>query len=280
MAENGEAASGGGDGGRVAATAEGPAPVARTAPPRVARLGEELPVFCERCGYSLHGLPQVRCGACRVLHFSCPECDHHQPINTLRPAVQRALGRLRAIGLAAIVFLKFNFLFWILFAWGAFGTEMAYEYDYRRVQVTYRADRVPKEFEPWAAVFVFVWSLVYLAVARMLLLRWRSGLAVGLVMGGLIAAAMTIGAYLDMWAYNSRFAPDLPPPVTSSFATYLACALAGAIVGATCVWGVWLALAHAFLPKRAAVALIEWQRAMSVREGKGVQSDGATSVTA
>ena len=26
-----------------------------------ARVGEELPVFCEQCGYALHGLPQQRC---------------------------------------------------------------------------------------------------------------------------------------------------------------------------------------------------------------------------
>ena len=24
------------------------------------KLGEELPIFCERCGYSLNGLPQSR----------------------------------------------------------------------------------------------------------------------------------------------------------------------------------------------------------------------------
>jgi len=61
------------------------------------RLGEELPVFCERCGYSLHGSPRLRCACCAILHFACPECGHHQPINTLRPAVQRVLGRLRAV---------------------------------------------------------------------------------------------------------------------------------------------------------------------------------------
>src|SRR3954447_20705454 len=82
---------------------------------RDARLGEELPIFCERCGYSLNGLTQIRCERCDVLHFACPECNHHQPINTLRPAVQRALGRLRALGLALIVFLKINYFFWCLF---------------------------------------------------------------------------------------------------------------------------------------------------------------------
>src|SRR3954469_19134607 len=118
-------------------TAPAPAAVNPAAPPREAppaprgpRLGEELPIFCERCGYSLNGLTQIRCNRCDVLHFACPECNHHQPINTLRPAVQRALGRLRALGLAVIVFLKINFFFWCLFAWGGLGTEIAYRYDY------------------------------------------------------------------------------------------------------------------------------------------------------
>src|SRR5215210_5805288 len=31
------------------------------------RLGEELPVFCERCGYALHGMPQTRCAHCEIL---------------------------------------------------------------------------------------------------------------------------------------------------------------------------------------------------------------------
>jgi hypothetical protein len=282
MVEGGEVLSVGERGHAVAAGAMPAALPPQAVPPMHARLGEELPVFCERCGYSLHGLPQIRCGACHVLHFSCPECDHHQPINTLRPAVQRALGRLRALGLAGIVFLKLNFFFWILFAWGAFGTEMAYRYNYnyQGFQASGQPERIPAPFHPWAAAFVFVWSCAFVSVGRMLLLRWRSGLAVGLVLGGLIVLALTLGAHLQMWAYNGRPGPPVPSPMAPAFTTYLACALAGAVVGATCVWGVWLALAHAFLPRRAAVALIEWQRAMSARDARGGQADAATSVTA
>src|SRR5688572_14362912 len=73
------------------------------------KLGEELPIFCERCGYALHGLPQARCDKCAILHFSCPECGHRQPINTLRPAAQRILGRVRAFVLGLWVFFKLNF---------------------------------------------------------------------------------------------------------------------------------------------------------------------------
>src|SRR5215510_1699223 len=81
------------------------------------RLGEELPIFCERCGYSLLGLPQSRCADCKILHFHCPECGHRQPINTLRPAAQRIIGRLRALWLCLVMFFKLNFFGWLLFAW-------------------------------------------------------------------------------------------------------------------------------------------------------------------
>src|SRR5687768_6694155 len=107
----------------------------RTAAPRAAipKLGEELPVFCERCGYSLHGLPQCRCEACTLLQFVCPECNHRQPINTLRPAAQRLIGRIRAAFLVAVVFFKINWFGWLLFAWFAMGVDWSYQYNYRQV---------------------------------------------------------------------------------------------------------------------------------------------------
>src|SRR5688572_23821325 len=142
MSENGDA---------VAADAAGPgAPRHLHAPPPPIPLGEELPVFCERCGYSLNGLPQARCGACQVLHFSCPECNHHQPINTLRPAFQRVLGRLRALGLALIVFLKIMFFGWILFFWGAAGLNISYDYQFGAGPSGYTLH--PAEFHPEGAI--------------------------------------------------------------------------------------------------------------------------------
>src|SRR5947208_322948 len=94
------------------------------------KLGEELPIFCERCGYSLNGLPQSRCADCKILHFHCPECGHRQPINTLRPAAQRILGRLRALWLCFAVLFKLNFFGWLLFAWVAMGVEWWYQWYY------------------------------------------------------------------------------------------------------------------------------------------------------
>ena len=80
----------------MTATTDPPSAPSTLLPAKV-RLGEELPVFCERCGYSLHGLGQLRCERCNILHFHCPECGHQQPINTLRPAFQTILGKIRAL---------------------------------------------------------------------------------------------------------------------------------------------------------------------------------------
>ena len=56
-------------------TNDSPAPASQI---RASKLGEELPIFCERCGYNLNGLPQVRCEHCDILQFHCPECGHHR----------------------------------------------------------------------------------------------------------------------------------------------------------------------------------------------------------
>src|SRR5215203_2900570 len=94
----------------------------------IAKLGEELPIFGERCGYSLHGLPQATCQHCTILQFHCPECGHHQPINTLRPAVQNMLGRVRAVALVGSVVLKLAFFGLLLFAWCGMGAAWMYRY--------------------------------------------------------------------------------------------------------------------------------------------------------
>src|SRR3954469_15943660 len=113
------------------------------------KLGEELPVFCERCGYSLHGLPQTRCEHCTVLQFHCPECGHHQPINTLRPAAMAVIGRVRAFALAIVVLLKLAFFGLLLFAWFGMGMEWSYRYnDNAFVQDTSSANAGYKQVAP------------------------------------------------------------------------------------------------------------------------------------
>lgn len=230
-------------------------------------------MFCERCGYSLHGLAQIRCASCRVLHFACPECGHHQPINTLRPAVQRMLGRLRAGGLALIVLFKINFFFWVLFGWAAFGSELGYSY---RSNSYGSAEYGTAIYDFEVVLGVILFSTAFGAVGRMFLLRWRRGVLVGLTMGVLVSLAMVLGAHLELLWRSGR----LPSPMTYDFCMYLFWAIAGAALGGWIAWGIWLGLVQLFLPKVAAAALLEWQRAMSANANQSVRTDATTSVTA
>ena len=237
--------------------------------PRV-RLGEELPLFCERCGYSLHGLTQTRCERCDVLHFSCPECGHHQPINTLRPAMQKFLGRLSALGLVVSVFLKLNFFGWLLVAWCAMGYEWSYAYvAFRDVDFGNGSTGSFPEFESRAvdaeAIFAFaLFAIPFGLVGRLLLLRWRRGWLVGLALGVLVALAVVAGIFLRRWEYADSPVP-MPPPSGELYLLALlgaACVLGGAVIA----WPVWYAVAHVFLPTRAARALLDWQRSLPNRE--------------
>lgn len=229
------------------------------APSSPVKLGEELPIFCERCGYSLHGLAPVRCQHCEILQFQCPECGHHQPINTLRPAAQRILGRLRAMGLIAIVFFKLNFFGWLLFAWVAMGVEWSYAYQFRgggNVQFTAR----PFDFEAAAAFSLF--ALAFGAMGRMLLLRWKRGYLVGIVLSGLVALAVVAGAWIRTFDLGSR---SVSSPWTMDLGLLLALTACMLVLAAEFVWPIWAALVRAFLPRNAARLLLDWQRSTADR---------------
>lgn len=244
-------------------------------PTRKIALGEELPIFCEKCGYALHGLPQIVCDHCTIRQFKCPECGHHQPINTLRPAAQKMLGRVRAAFLVLVMFFKINFFGWILFGWVAGGTELAYQYDYRAYQMQVQANPGPqrgrfvqRNMDYWVAreprmeevVAVSVLGLLFGMFGRMLLLRWRHGYFVGMILGALTVAAFIGGGYftkVEREIAESFFSADYFMVIGLLFV-----AVAG---GASVVWGVWVALAHVFLPRRTSSALLEWQTNQSQR---------------
>lgn len=243
----------------------GPAPhthVRNQAPTRIA-LGEELPIFCERCGYALHGLPPQRCDRCSILHFPCPECGHRQPINTLRPAAQRVLGRVRAFVLGLWVFFKLNFFGWLLFAWWGMGIEWAYEFrpfpdPTQPNNWTYNI--VPREVDVEASVAFALFALAFGMVGRMLLLRWRRGWAVGAVLGCLVLGASSFGAWFQANVEWRGTAPSVP--VGADFRLLLVSAALTVVFAAVVVWPIWMALAHLFLPERTARALLDWQRSV------------------
>jgi len=251
--------------------------IGKTAPPKLTsqKLGEELPIFCERCGYSLNGLPQGRCADCKILHFHCPECGHRQPINTLRPAAQRILGRLRALWLCIAVFFKLNFFGWLLFAWVAMGVEWSYRWEYHgnrtvvgagargstRTMSQYTARPPDLNFEGLAAFGCL--GLGFGLVGRMLLLRWRRGYLVGLVLAGLVLAAVLGGARFRQFDLSSKL-----NPYTWEFFSMALVGASMVVIGAWIVWPIWMVLVKLFLPARTGAVLLDWQRSMSNSVGK------------
>ncbi|MDQ3440550.1 MAG: hypothetical protein M3478_09405, partial [Planctomycetota bacterium] len=158
-------------------------------------LGAELPLFCERCGYSLNALPQVICEHCAIRQFHCPECGHHQPINTLRPALQRTLGRMRAFTVGAIAFVKLNWFCWHLFFWVIMGFEWAYNWN------RYTGNQEPL-WPTFEAVLAFtIYGTVIGFGSRLMLLRWRSGALVGVVLGAVFCLALVMGFH---WRVTGR----------------------------------------------------------------------------
>jgi hypothetical protein len=221
------------------------------------RLGEELPVFCEQCGYSLHGATQVRCESCSILQFQCPECGHHQPINTLRPAFARLLGRMQAAMLVIGVLFRLNFFGWLLFAWGAMGMEWSYEYVYisqpnRTGFVTSTSVSRPRSIDSDVLLAHGVFGLAFGLVGRMLLLRWRKSGIVGVILAALVIAATATGAWLNRHFGSSPFTVDY----------WIILLLAGGCVwfGALIAWPIWRGIVKLFVPRQWADPLLDWMQ--------------------
>ena len=233
--------------------------------------GAELPIFCERCGYSLNALPQVRCEHCTVLQFHCPECGHHQPINTLRPAMQRTLGRMRAWAVGVIAFMKLNWFGWHLFFWVLMGHEWAFSYNYR----TQSSGALQPSFE---AVLAFsIYATVIGFFSRLLLLRWRSGALVGVVLGAAFSMALILGFH---WRVTGRqyYGNNVINPadlvvMTSGRALMTAVTFGVILATALAAWPIWVGFVRVVMPERAGTALLEWQRSLSDPLEKARESD-------
>ena len=110
------------------------------------------------------------------------------------------------------------------------------------------------------AVLAFVlFAVPFGMVLRMTLLRWKRGWAVGLVLASLVMCAIALGATvrrLDRYAH-------FPSPYHKDLLMLMGLAFLSIVLGAAIVWPVWTLLVHAFLPKRTAHALLNWQRSLS-----------------
>lgn len=241
------------------------------APPPVPlrpRLGEELPVFCERCGYSLHGLPQSRCAECSILQFHCPECGHRQPINTLRPAVHHILGRVRALILVGIILFKLFAFFWLLMAWVAMGIEWSYTWQQLANpggtgRVAVRQIHVPRPVDVEELLAFLFLGLGFGLVARMFLLRWKRGYMVGVWLAGLMTAAVLIGVMIQR--ADRRI--TAPWPTSTDHVALLAMTALAIVLGASIVWWIWSGLVRVFLPTRVATSVLDWQSFNSSKAG-------------
>ena len=233
-------------------------------------LGAELPLFCERCGYSLNALPQVRCDHCTVLQFHCPECGHHQPINTLRPAMQRTLGRMRAFAVGTIAFLKLNWFGWHMFFWVLMGYEWAYNYNWR-------SSNVEPLWPTLEAVLAFtIYGTVIGFFSRLMLLRWRSGALVGLVLATLFCLALVLGFHWRVSNNSSYGSPgDLRIDHVISAGRAIMALLTFIVIAGTAwaAWPVWVGFVRVVMPERAGSALLDWQRSLSDPLEKARESD-------
>ena len=244
-------------------------------PPIIQRLGEELPIFCEECGYSLHGLPQLRCPQCDILHFQCPECGHHQPINTLRPTLKRLLGRLRAVALVAWIGAKLLFFGVVLFAWTMSGARLSVEYDrsdYQNYNASIlrsiaqpRANYWAPKYKPMTIDYATLWGLgiagfLWTCVARVLLLRWRRGWVIGLVLAGLTVGALFLGASIRQTELQDTSRVFYLVPDWFMAMTWTTLII---FVSSICAWGLWMIAVRLLLPRRIGDALLAWQRSLS-----------------
>jgi hypothetical protein len=117
----------------------------------------------------------------------------------------------------------------------------------------------PVDLEAMMAFSLF--ALAFGMVGRMLLLRWRRGVAVGAVMGGLVMLACYTGAWFRAYVDAPR-GTSIALPVGDDFQMLLLATAATVTLAAVIVWPIWMALTHLFLPARTAGALLDWQRSV------------------
>ena len=103
-------------------------------------------------------------------------------------------------------------------------------------------------------------SLAFGMFGRMLLLRWKRGVAVGAVLGGLVILASYFGAWFRGYIDAPRGSAVPPMPVGDDFQLLLVATGLTITIAAVLVWPIWMALAHLFLPTTTANALLDWQR--------------------
>jgi hypothetical protein len=102
-------------------------------------------------------------------------------------------------------------------------------------------------------------GLAFGMFGRMLLMRWKRGVAVGAALGGLVMLASYCGAWFRGFVDAPR-GTTVYMSVGDDFQMLLLGTAATVTLAAVVVWPIWMALAHLFLPTRTANMLLDWQR--------------------
>ena len=117
------------------------------------------------------------------------------------------------------------------------------------------------------AVLAFaIYGFVIGFFSRLMLLRWRSGALVGVVLGALFAMMLVIGfnwrvsnrQYYGGNGFPFTDAVLTPGRLLATFLTF--CFIAGSALAA---WPLWVGFVRVAMPERAGNALLEWQRGLS-----------------
>jgi vacuolar-type H+-ATPase subunit I/STV1 len=136
----------------------------------------------------------------------------------------------------------------------------------------------------WDAALAFgIFGLAWGIFARMLLLRWKHGWKVGVILACLALTAIWIGVVVRRVDLSAAEQLEHPWPFHRGFIEMTLIGAGFIILGASIAWPVWVMLVKAFLPKRTSDALIEWQKALSInvsalaRDPQAVQNVGGRS---
>jgi hypothetical protein len=190
---------------------------------------DDLPVFCEKCGYHLNALPATVCPACAMVGLRCPECGHRQHANSARPAVIRAIGRLRGVFLVLAALMRTTLCGVVAMIWAAAGTD------------SHRLLASPSQMMGHSDYLLIGLGAVLSTLGlRMVLVpaKWR-------ILPPLLATLIPAGGFVaGMWISLPRSqATDLSIPLTTFARTLLPWMVAGAVLGGMHVrllsWAMW-----------------------------------------
>jgi hypothetical protein len=233
-------------------------------PPR-SPFAEETVLFCESCGSATHAVEPAACPACRLSHVTCGSCGGKQRVTPLRPVMQESVARSIAVVLSVVTLVQGGIMAGALIGWFVGGHESVTVYRYEPAPVANRTGvvktpytmmtgQVPMDWESVEAKICILLAAQFAVVARMMMLRWKHGMLVGLAVGVATAGVFAGGMICRFLEPNSPVAWFAPQTVAVLGMMVVAAMLAAGVAAP-----VWRLCVRAFLPKRLAEAVLRWQ---------------------